>query len=249
MNIKLKPGSNIWPEKHEEINIKLILFFAVIISLLMITLGVGNNAFFTPKFYSSKGLLQNICLEKFNVTSDNFTKQQNITFSDGHIVNADFKIAQLIERLNDATAMHQRLTLLCLSTNGVQAAKDLSKLGTPAVEPLTLALNDPRPMVRGNAVLALGMIKNNKAVKSIIALINDKNPIVRMKTAMALSSIDNPDVTAALIEALNDAEAEVRAEAVRALASRKGYKVRKALHAAQNDQSWLVRSEIKAVLQ
>ena len=250
MHIKLKMSPNIWHQKHDTINIKLILILSVLISLVLVSLELGNKAFFTTGLYFPKSLLQNIFLKKLNITSDYFANQQNKTFSDGQIADyADFKIPQLIEKLNDATPIHQRLTLLCLSTHGVETANNLSKIGTPAIEPLTAALNDPRPMVRGNAVLALGMIKDNTATKSMIVLLEDKNPIVRMKTAIALTSIDNSHATAALIEALNDEEAEVRAEAVKALARRKDYRVKKALRATLNDQSWLVRSEIKAVLQ
>lgn len=251
MHIQLKMSPNIWHEKHDAINIKLIFIITAILSVLMLILGVGNKPFFALKIYFPKDLLQNIGQENLKVTSDNLVNQQNNPLSGGEIGNyANFKIAQLIEKLNDATSTHQRLSLFCFSTQGVETANVISKLGTQVIEPLTLALNDPRPMIRGNAALALGLIKDNGATKSIIALLDDKNPIVRMKTAMALASIDNPQSTAALIEALNDVETEVRAEAVRALAGRReDYKVKKALVGSLNDKSWLVRSEVKAALQ
>ncbi len=251
MHIKLKISSNIWQGKHDSINIKLILFFLVLISLFFLSLCVGGEIFFTAQLYFSKSLLQNILQENTNETLDSFANQQNKTISSTHTTAGycDLNIHQLIEKLNDAIPIHQRLTLFCLSSHGVEAAKALSKIGTPAVKPLTAALKDPRPMVRGNAVLALGMIKDNAAAKSMIVLLEDKDPIVRMKTAMALTSIKAPYATDALIRALNDDAAEVRAEAVKALARRKGHKIKKALRTALNDQNWFVRSEIEAVLQ
>ncbi|MFH1092737.1 MAG: HEAT repeat domain-containing protein [Candidatus Omnitrophota bacterium] len=250
MNIKIKTNHSIWNEKHDIVNIKLIFMVLLMVSVFLANLRVGNKVFFRPQFYFSKSLRQNIFKEKLNVTTDNFAKQEKYTFSGRHLSNyADLKIPQLIEKLSDATPVRQRLSVFSLSTHGVEAANYLAKLGSQAIEPLTTALNDPRPAVRGNAVLALGLIKNNLDIKSIVALFEDKNPIVRMKTAMALTLIDNPQARDALINALNDEEEEVRAEAVKALSWRDNYQVKKALRAALDDQSWLVRSEIKAALQ
>ncbi len=250
MNIRLRMSPHIWHENHDFINTKLIVFFTIMLSVFMVSMIWGNKTFIAPQLNFSKSLSPHIFKGGLDTNQENFTFQQNTGFTHRQIINfSDFGMPQLIEKLNDSTPLHQRLTVCCLSSNGVEAANHLSKFGSTAIEPLITALSDPRATVRGNAALALGMIKNDAATKPIIALLEDKNPIVRMKTAMALAAKDNDQVTAALIGALSDEEAGVRTQVVRALAGREDYKVKKALIASLKDQNWLVRSEIKAALQ
>ncbi|PKL58217.1 MAG: hypothetical protein CVV34_03475, partial [Methanomicrobiales archaeon HGW-Methanomicrobiales-5] len=60
------------------------------------------------------------------------------------------------------------------------AARELGKSGNlSAIEPLSAALSDPHPMVRGEIVQALGRLGDSDAVPALITALADSEPTVR----------------------------------------------------------------------
>jgi HEAT repeat protein len=100
------------------------------------------------------------------------------------------------------------------------AAAALVTIGTPAVEPLIAAHNDPRSgaSVRSLAVSCLGKIKDPRAIEPLIADLTDAGPDLgfRAGAASALEMIGAPAVDR-LIAALKDADTDVRDLAASAL--------------------------------
>lgn len=99
---------------------------------------------------------------------------------------------------------------------GEEAAIALASMGTPALEPLTNALNDSNGSVRRNAAWAIGELTNMRrderanAVPSLISLLNDSDEWVRMASVRALGEIRDERAVEKLISALSDAAWKVR---------------------------------------
>jgi HEAT repeat protein len=70
------------------------------------------------------------------------------------------------------------------------AAKALSKIGEPAVEPLIAVLADRQTATRRAAAQALGLIGDPRAVGPLAALCQDQSAAVRKAAAAALDSLD-----------------------------------------------------------
>jgi hypothetical protein len=86
----------------------------------------------------------------------------------------------------------------------------LIRIGPPAVDPLISALNHPRPKVRGNAALTLGLIRDTQAIAPLISALKDAEPEVRMWAAEALGEMPNSQSVRPLIAALRDTDQHVR---------------------------------------
>ncbi len=99
---------------------------------------------------------------------------------------------------------------------GEEAAIALASMGTPALEPLTNALNDSNQSVRRNAAWAIGELTNMRggeranAVPRLISLLNDSDEWVRMASVRALGEIRDERAVEKLISALSDAAWKVR---------------------------------------
>jgi beta-lactamase regulating signal transducer with metallopeptidase domain len=99
---------------------------------------------------------------------------------------------------------------------GEEAAIALASMGTPALEPLTNALNDSNGSVRRNAAWAIGELTNMRggeranAVPRLISLLNDSDEWVRMAAARALGEIRDERAVERLINTLSDAAWKVR---------------------------------------
>ena len=92
----------------------------------------------------------------------------------------------------------------------VAAGNTLVKIGTPAVEALTVACHNPNRDVRFNAARALGEIRDPKAVESILDLLRDKNRTGRLAAARALGFIKDERAVEPLSHALGDRTRMVR---------------------------------------
>jgi beta-lactamase regulating signal transducer with metallopeptidase domain len=110
---------------------------------------------------------------------------------------------------------------------GEQAAIALASFGTPAVEPLTNALDDGNPSVRRNAAWAIGELTNMggneraNAVPPLVSLLNDSDEWVRMASARALGEIRDERAVEKLIATLSDGAGKVRELAAWALGEMK----------------------------
>lgn len=99
---------------------------------------------------------------------------------------------------------------------GEEAAIALASMGTPALEPLTNALDDSNASVRRNAAWAIGELTNMRggeranAVPRLISLLNDSDEWVRMASVRALGEIRDERAVEKLINALSDAAWKVR---------------------------------------
>jgi len=92
----------------------------------------------------------------------------------------------------------------------VAAGNTLVKIGTPAVEALTVACHNPNRDVRFNAARALGEIRDPKAVESLLDLLKDQNRTVRLASARALGFIKDERAVEPLSHALGDRTRMVR---------------------------------------
>jgi HEAT repeat protein len=126
-------------------------------------------------------------------------------------------IEPLINALRDSGAVEDPYWSYIASA----AETGLSKVGSPAVEPLISRLGDKDSRVRRGAVMTLGKIGDARAVQPLISALRDKDRKVRSAAAMMLSKIGGTRAVKALIRALHDeyrkADFEERNEITRAL--------------------------------
>ena len=126
---------------------------------------------------------------------------------------------------------------------GRQPIEISTRIGKPAVKPLIADLKDNDPLVRSNAVKALGIIRDPRAVEPLIAVLNDRVPLIQRQAVKALGSIDDLRAVEPLIGVLGDREKKphVRMSAAEALGKIGDTSAVEALVAALNDQYWEVR--------
>ena len=98
------------------------------------------------------------------------------------------------------------------------ATNALVELGEPAVPLLIAALTDKDEMVRKQAVLGLGRIKNDQAIDPLIAMLQDKDWFTRLTAAAALESIGDERGREAIKPLLKDPDMVVKMRVERILA-------------------------------
>lgn len=110
---------------------------------------------------------------------------------------------------------------------GEQAAIALASMGTPAIAPLTNALDNGNASVRRNAAWAIGELTNMRggeranAVPRLVSLLGDVDEWVRAAAARALGEIRDERTADKLIAALADGASRVRETAAWALSEMK----------------------------
>jgi HEAT repeat protein len=150
--------------------------------------------------------------------------------------------------IRDARTVEPLIATLKDESCGCTAANALVKIGKPAVEPLIAALKDKSPIVRRNAVIALGQIKDANAVEPLIATLKDEDLIVRRNTATALGQIRNPRAAEPLIASIKDKSSIVRRDAAMALGQIKDVRAVEPLMAALKDEDAIVRMNAAVAL-
>jgi HEAT repeat protein len=113
-----------------------------------------------------------------------------------------------------------------------QATLALIELGKAAVEPLSLAMKEPKWETRYRAAEALGKIADEKALKPLIQGLKDNRDHVRYMAAKGLRVIGDSDAIAPMIILLKDENRFVRMMVVRALSTIGGKNVNEALEKA-----------------
>ncbi len=90
-------------------------------------------------------------------------------------------VAGLLGEIHDVRAVEPLIAALKQHAWPVSdpAQVALAKLGTAAVDPLLALLEDAHPLVRRDAILALGEIKDVRAVAPLLAALSDKDDRVR----------------------------------------------------------------------
>jgi nitrite reductase/ring-hydroxylating ferredoxin subunit len=97
------------------------------------------------------------------------------------------------------------------------AASALARIGTPAVEPLIVALDDKDSVVRLRAAWALGRIGDGRAAGKLVRTLRDGDWSVRMHAAGALGALRARDATDELLLLLRDKNPDVRRHVIGAL--------------------------------
>jgi hypothetical protein len=133
---------------------------------------------------------------------------------------------------------------------GRQPVEISMKIGRPAVRPLLYDLNDRDPLVRSNAVKALGAIQDPRAVEPLIKVLNDKDPLIQRQAVKALGRINDPRAVEPLIVVLEDKERRpyVRMSAAEALGRLGDPRAVASLISALDDSHWDVRSHAAEAL-
>jgi HEAT repeat protein len=102
-----------------------------------------------------------------------------------------------IEKMTLKLDMKGLIKVLDSSKYGVelckQAMEAIVSIGDPAVEPLIFSLNESNGNIRANAALALGAIKNQRAVKPLISALDEKinDKFIRQDVAKALGMLQD----------------------------------------------------------
>jgi len=126
-----------------------------------------------------------------------------------------------------------------------QATLALIELGKAAVEPLSLAMKEPKWETRYRAAEALGKIADEKALKPLIQGLKDNRDHVRYMAAKGLREIGDSDAIAPMIILLKDENRFVRMMVVRALSAIGGKNVNEALaKALETETDMKVRETI-----
>jgi HEAT repeat protein len=125
-----------------------------------------------------------------------------------------------------------------------QPTELMIKIGKPAVIPLIYELQDHDPLVRSNAVKALGAIRDPRAVEPLIKVLNDKDPLIQRQAVQALGRINDPRAVEPLIVVLGDKNKKphVRMSAAEALGWLADPDAVEPLLVALTDDYWEVRS-------
>jgi hypothetical protein len=136
------------------------------------------------------------------------------------------------------------------SSLGGQPTELAVKIGRPAVRPLIYELKDHDPLVRSNAVKALGAIKDPRAVEPLIKVLNDKDPLIQRQATQALGRINDLRAVQPLIIVLGDKSRKphVRMSAAQALGLLGDPSAVESLIEALTDEHWDVRSHAAEAL-
>lgn len=158
--------------------------------------------------------------------------------------------AKALGDLNDKRAVEPLIAALNDKDLDVrkEAEKVLANIGESAVESLINALHNKDKDVRKKAAVALGKIKDKRAVKPLISLLKDNNRIVRKAAADSLGKIKDKGSTKLLIALLSDEDDNIRKRVAVALGKLEDTKAVGALISALNDENYDVRDEAAKAL-
>lgn len=104
-----------------------------------------------------------------------------------------------------------------IEVNAAPAREALVKIGTPAVEPLCLALQHEWRKVRSEAARTLGDIADNRAVVPLCRALDDRDATVRARAAYSLGQIKDERAVAVLCRGVEDKDVSVRRSCTAAL--------------------------------
>jgi HEAT repeat protein len=128
------------------------------------------------------------------------------------------------------------------------AALALTKIGTPAIEPLLESLDDDDADVRLEASWALGEIGDGSVVAPLVEALRDEDWYVRKQAAVSLCNLKSSESVGLLVSALNDEDWYVRKQAARILGTIGDARAAKPLAWALKDEDPVVKGEAAAAL-
>lgn len=214
-------------------------------------------------------------LELLKKTGDILGLTKILTYEWGFNFSCD--VSRAIEEFGEA-AIGPLIASLKDKELSHRAAQGLFFIGEPAVQPLLKAVKEQGSDARGEAIWALGMIKDKRAVEAVIEALDDEDYFVRDRAAWALGRIEGKnaieplikhlkderygynrgaamglseigkDAVEALSEVLDDDDSEVRLGAVQALNFIYDESVIRLLRKAVNDGNHLVREWAREAL-
>jgi HEAT repeat protein len=126
-------------------------------------------------------------------------------------------------------------------TVSLKAWSALAHIGRPAVEPCISALKRSSAEPREALILALGSIRDPRAIDPLASLFANPNPSVRCQLVWALQDFDDRRVVPPLLRALKDDDDRVRQNAADALASHRDPQAVGPLIACLTDKDNVVR--------
>ncbi len=129
-----------------------------------------------------------------------------------------------------------------------KAIDELVRIGSPALEQLTITLKYGNVLARSSAAIALGRIGDQGAEKALIKLLDDGNWVIRKEAVEALGAIGDGYTMKALAPMLKDGDSKVRVAAARALGRIGDKGAVKPLTAALNDPDKHVSKVVAEVL-
>ncbi len=122
-------------------------------------------------------------------------------------------------KINDERVLEPLLTMLRNDEFKDDATWALAELGQPAIEKLLECLEDKDEVVRKQATLALGEIKDSASVEPLIQRLKDQDWFIRLSAAAALEKIGDPRGREAVKPLLKDPDMVVRLRIERMLAA------------------------------
>lgn len=134
-----------------------------------------------------------------------------------------FKIVRKLGEIGDSASIEGLISILgevsSYTSITSAASNELVKIGSPAVNPLTRALEDENPNVRANAVVTLSKIQDTRAVQTLNKALSDDDLYFRRVVIFALAKAGDSRAIPPLIELLEDEEVDllIRGEAASAL--------------------------------
>jgi len=161
-----------------------------------------------------------------------------------------YHAVEALGEIGDACAVEPLITVLKHEEmSGVRwkTAESLVKIGAPSIEPLISVLQHPDSDVRWKAAIALGEIRDPRAIGPLIRQLSDTDRFVKSRVAHALGMIGAPAVHP-LIQTLHDGDGNQRWGAAIALGGIKDPAAVDPLILALADKYENVRAEAAAAL-
>lgn len=122
-------------------------------------------------------------------------------------------------KINDERVLEPLISMLRNDEFKDDATWALAELGPPAIEKLMECLEDKDEVVRKQAIMALGEIKDPSCVDQLIEKLKDSNWFIRLSAASALEKVGDPRGREAVKPLLKDPDIVVRLRIERMLAA------------------------------
>ena len=127
-------------------------------------------------------------------------------------------VLRTLGKINDERVLEPLISYLKSDEFKDDATRALVELGNPAVPKLIEALESREDFVKKQAILALGDIRDPRAVDPLIALLQDDDWLVRLTSASSLEKIGDLRGRAAIKPLMKDPDLVVRMRIERILA-------------------------------
>lgn len=128
-------------------------------------------------------------------------------------------VIKALGKINDERVLDPLISMLHNDEFKDDATWALAELGQPAVGRLLECLNNPDEVIRKQAILALGEIKDSSSVDLLIERLQDPDWFIRLSAASALEKIGDPRGREAVKPLMKDPDLVVRLRIERMLAA------------------------------